>query len=90
MSNLRFVNAEESLEFDESVPLKDMVDYVTFGCRSGKCGMCMVRVEEGAHNMSPRTEKEERLFALLEISDPAMRLACQSRAHGDVVLYEVN
>jgi hypothetical protein len=33
---------------------------------------------------------EERLFALLEEDDPAIRLACQSRVHGDTVLFEIN
>jgi ferredoxin len=44
----------------------------------------------GAENLSPRTPREERLFELLEITDPDVRLACQSRAHGDCVLFEIN
>jgi ferredoxin len=88
--NLRFVNAEETVSFDGDVELKEMGDFITFGCRSGKCGICSVRVVSGAENMSPRTSNEERLFALLEETDPAVRLACQSRVHGDAVLFEIN
>jgi ferredoxin len=87
---LKFINAEETVSFDAAVDLRDMTDYITFGCRSGKCGICAVRVVSGAENLSPRTPREERLFELLEITDPDVRLACQSRAHGDCVLFEIN
>ncbi|MFJ8627128.1 2Fe-2S iron-sulfur cluster-binding protein [Kitasatospora sp. NPDC093550] len=90
MPNLKFVNAEESVDFEGHVDLKEMGDYITFGCRSGKCGICAVRVVSGGDNLSPRTPNEERLFELLEMDDPAVRLACQSRAHGDAVLFEIN
>ncbi|CAO5248746.1 2Fe-2S iron-sulfur cluster-binding protein [Frankia sp. AgKG'84/4] len=90
MPSLRFVNADEKVDFDDYVDLKDMREFVTFGCRGGRCGICAVRVLSGGENLSPRTPREERLFELLGEDDPAMRLACQSRAYGDTVLVEIN
>ena len=90
MPSVRFVNAEEVVEFEGHVDLIEMDDFIAFGCRSGKCGMCAVRVVRGDDNLSPRTQNEERLFVLLGVGDPAVRLACQSRAYGDVVLFEIN
>jgi ferredoxin len=87
---VRFINAEETVSFDGHVDLKELTDFITFGCRSGKCGICAVRVVSGGENVSPKTVNEERLFALLEEDDPAIRLACQSRVHGDTVLFEIN
>ena len=90
MPSLRFVNAEEVVQFEGHVDLVEMDDFIAFGCRSGKCGMCAVRVMSGGGSLSPITQNEERLFALLGVDDPAIRLACQSRAHGDMVLLEIN
>ena len=90
MPNLRFVNAGEMINFDGHIDLKEMGEFITFGCRSGKCGICAVRVVSGGDNLSPVTSNEKRLFTLLGEDDPAIRLACQSRAHGDAVLFEIN
>jgi ferredoxin len=90
MPTLSFVNADVTVDFDGSVALLDMEDYIMFGCKSGNCGTCAVRVVSGAENMSARTEKEERLFALIGKENPLTRLACQCRVLGNVVLLEVN
>ncbi|CUU59667.1 ferredoxin [Frankia sp. CcI49] len=90
MPSLKFVNADETVEFDGCVELIEMDDIITFGCRSGRCGICVVRIVSGGENLSPRTAREERLFGLLGEESPAMRLACQSRAYGDAVLDEIN
>jgi ferredoxin len=66
-----------------------MGDFITFGCRSGRCGVCAIRVLSGGDTLSPRTAKEEQLLAMLGVEDPAVRLACQSRAHGDIELVEI-
>ena len=56
---------------------------LTFGCRTGSCGTCRVRVAEGlTHCSTPGPE--ERAF-LLELGAPHdERLACQVRVNGDV------
>ncbi|MCM3884207.1 2Fe-2S iron-sulfur cluster-binding protein [Frankia sp. R82] len=90
MPTLRFLSADEKVDFDDYVDLTEMDDIITFGCRSGRCGICAVRIVSGAENLSPRTSREESLFDLLGEDSPTMRLACQSRAYGDAVLDEVN
>jgi ferredoxin len=56
---------------------------ITFGCRSGSCGTCRVRVDRGLERCSPMTA-EERDF-LAGLNAPAdQRLACQVTVQGDV------
>lgn len=56
---------------------------LTFGCRTGSCGTCRVRVAEGlAHCSTPGAE--ERAFLLELGAPPDERLACQVRVNGDV------
>ena len=50
-----------------------------------RCSTCRVLVSEGLENIRPRNEKEARLAAIKGFS-PEVRLACQSRAIGDVKL----
>lgn len=56
---------------------------LTFGCGSGSCGTCRVRVTQGLDHCSP-AEPEERDF-LADLDAPAdHRLACQLHVQGDV------
>jgi ferredoxin len=56
---------------------------LTFGCRTGSCGTCRVRVAEGLrHCSTPGAEEREFLLALGAPADE--RLACQVRVQGDV------
>lgn len=45
----------------------------------GTCGLCLVRVTEGADQLDPPTENEEILRQANAIHDPAVRLACHLR-----------
>ena len=58
---------------------------ILFGCRDGACGACMIRVKEGADNLSPM-EPDERDFLETMAASPDERLACQCRVRGDVVV----
>ena len=56
---------------------------ITFGCRSGSCGTCRVRIRRGMAHCSAMAP-EERDF-LLGLGVPAdQRLACQVSVLGDV------
>ncbi|MGU5963350.1 2Fe-2S iron-sulfur cluster-binding protein [Klebsiella aerogenes] len=50
-----------------------------FGCKTGNCGLCRVKVLSGMENITGKTLKEKRLFKLLGIEDQTMRLACQCK-----------
>jgi ferredoxin len=56
---------------------------ITFGCRTGSCGTCRVRVVEGLSNCS-EAGPEERDFLQGLDAPPDQRLACQVCVHGDV------
>jgi ferredoxin len=58
---------------------------ITFGCRTGSCGTCRVRVAEGlAHCSDPAPEERDFLKGLAAPAD--QRLACQVTVHGDVAI----
>ncbi|MBK7293930.1 MAG: (2Fe-2S)-binding protein [Holophagaceae bacterium] len=58
---------------------------ITFGCRTGSCGTCRVRVAEGlAHCSEPGPEERDFLKGLDAPAD--QRLACQVTVHGDVAI----
>lgn len=49
----------------------------------GQCGTCVVEVLEGAENLSPRTEVENRK---LRKKPDNYRLACQTLVNGPVIV----
>jgi ferredoxin len=56
---------------------------ITFGCRSGSCGTCRIRILAGL-GQCPPPAPEERDF-LLGLGAPTdHRLACQVRVEGDL------
>lgn len=58
---------------------------ITFGCRTGTCGTCRVRVTEGlSHCSEPSPEERDFLKALG--AEPDQRLACQVLVQGDVTI----
>jgi ferredoxin len=58
---------------------------ITFGCRSGSCGTCRIRIREGLdHASPPSTEERDFLDAMGAPADH--RLACQVRVEGDMSL----
>jgi ferredoxin len=82
---VRFLPEDLLVEAPWDTPLQDIADAagadLTFGCRSGSCGTCRVRVREGLDGCTPMTP-EERDY-LRGIDAPAdHRLACQVRVRG--------
>ena len=53
-----------------------------------RCSTCLVAVLEGLENCTPRTDSEQAVADHLKFK-PMMRLACQTRATGPVVLRRV-
>jgi ferredoxin len=75
------------VEAPTGTPLPDIADAsgadITFGCRSGSCGTCRVRVVRGSEHCSPMTAEERDFLAGLEGATD-QRLACQLAVLGDV------
>jgi len=77
------------VEAPADTPLQRIADTagadITFGCRTGSCGTCRVRVIEGFANCSePGPEERDFLAGLDAPAD--QRLACQVTVHGDVAI----
>ena len=69
----------EIFQKDSSLPMK-------FGCRRGECGVCAIRVDKGADNLSKCTSQEKATLGKKGLCDPNHRLACQCAVNGDVCL----
>jgi len=58
---------------------------ITFGCRTGSCGTCRVRITKGLEHCSePGAEERDFLKGLNAPAD--QRLACQVCLNGDVAI----
>jgi len=82
-----FVLDDLEVEIPTGTPLTDVVAAagadVTFGCQSGTCGTCRVRIVKGGENLSIPTPEERDFLSALEAT-PDERLGCQFRIYGDV------
>jgi ferredoxin len=54
---------------------------VLFGCRTGICGTCVVRVKG---DISPPNDEEKEVLAIIADGDPEARLACQIDLNSDI------
>lgn len=78
------VDAQSGTEFTElkdvhpDLPLK-------FGCRTGHCGICAIRILEGKKNLSKQADKELQTLESKGLND-SFRLACQCAFNGPVVI----
>jgi ferredoxin len=73
------------VELAEGAALSEHLDVrnspLLFGCRTGICGTCLIRVE-GA--LPPASMEERELVDMLAPGDPHARLGCQIRLVGDI------
>lgn len=85
---LRFKDAS-SITVVEGELLSESLDImnapILFGCRTGICATCLVRVIAGQDSLPPVSEDEAEVLEI-ETEDPNCRLACQLRLLGDVTL----
>ena len=54
---------------------------ITYGCREGECGSCMIRVVSGMENMSERSVLEDKVLQE-NMAGRNHRLACQAQVLG--------
>jgi ferredoxin len=89
MVKVHFLLEDLLVEAPMGTPLQRIADAagadITFGCRTGSCGTCRVRVAEGLANCSePGSEERDFLEGLDAPRD--QRLACQVTVQGDVAI----
>ena len=86
---VHFATEDLLVEAPAGTPLQEIADAagadITFGCRSGSCGTCRVRIIQGLeHASAPTAEERDFLSAMDAPADH--RLACQVRVDGDLDL----
>jgi ferredoxin len=89
MVRVHFLLEDLVVEAPASTSLQRIADAagadITFGCRTGSCGTCRVRIAGGqSHCSEPGTEERDFLAGL--DAPPDHRLACQVTVHGDVAI----
>ena len=80
MAKLKYKKKEIDISDNEQIRESCKSFGVDFGCNSGSCGTCMIKVIKGQKNFSELTEMEKR-FGL----DENNRLACQCRIKKGIV-----
>lgn len=58
---------------------------IVYGCREGDCGTCMMRVQEGWHNLTEPSVLEEKVLKE-NMASRHDRLACQAQIIGDCTI----
>lgn len=80
----------ESIQVAEGENLSESMDVtnspILFGCRTGICATCLVRVVDGMAALPPMDEDEEEVLDIYAEDQPNCRLACQLHLKGDVTL----
>lgn len=89
MPKVTITTDDMTIEVKEGYQLIDMCEdhdtSILFGCRDGACGACMVKVLDGAENLS-KMEDDEKDFLETMAAEDNERLACQCKVTGDVTL----
>jgi len=90
MPKVTFKNTGASVEVPVGTALKDVTKKnnwsVAYGCEDGMCGTCMVKVAEGAANLSPMEDKEKDTLSAMGLDLGTYRLCCQCKISGDCTI----
>jgi ferredoxin len=88
-ARVRFLPEDLLVEAPCGTPLQAIADAagadITFGCRSGSCGTCRIRVLAGLEHCSAMGPEERDFLAGLDAPGDH-RLACQVTVEGDMDL----
>ena len=70
----KIIFEEQEAEINDGDPIQESCEQlgIPFGCASGVCGVCTVKVIEGMENLNPRCQEEDDL----ELEE-GERLACR-------------
>jgi|GEM_PF-749133 ferredoxin len=63
--------------------LEKQTDGIEYDCREADCGICIIRVHQGADHISPPTPAEADFLKAMRAEDNE-RLACQCRVFGNI------
>ncbi len=87
MHKITITTDDKTIEVRDQYPMIDMSEEhdtsILFGCRDGACGACMIKVIDGAENLTSMGDDEKDFLATMA-AEPEERLACQCKVLGDV------
>ena len=87
MARIHFLLEDLLVEAPDGTSLQAIADAtgadITFGCRTGSCGTCRVRITRGLEACSEPTPEERDFLAGLAAPE-GERLACQVKVRGDI------
>lgn len=58
---------------------------ITYGCREGECGTCLMTIVSGMENMSERSVLEDKVLKEI-LASRQQRLACQAQVLGGEIV----
>lgn len=88
--NIDFVEkAFPNIELEENSELSTKLTVqnspILFGCRTGICGTCLIKIHsESPHPLHPRTANEEEFLEGLFPGETSLRLACQIKLNTNI------
>lgn len=86
MPTLTFLNNPQSIELPQDASLQECDSVLSFGCRAGACGACVIEITDGIKNLSIMENDEKDFLEFLGLNDGAHRLACQCTILGNVTI----
>jgi ferredoxin len=85
---VNFTNGD-NIQIEEGTLLSEGLDItsspILFGCRTGICATCLVKVHSGSEYLPPLTEDEQEVIEL-STEEKDCRLACCLSLKGDITL----
>ncbi len=83
---IHFVLEDMDVEAPAGTSFQEIVDScgadVTFGCRTGTCGTCRIKIENGIENISPMDREEKDFLQSIDAKNDE-RLGCQIKINGN-------
>lgn len=86
MPTISFLNEDQVLELPKGASLQECDSVLSFGCRGGVCGACVIEVADGMKNLSIMERDEKDFLTFLGLNDDLHRLACQCTILGSVTI----
>ena len=86
MPTITFLSSTQSLELPKGASLQECDSVLSFGCRSGACGACVIEVADGMNNLSIMSRDEKDFLEFLGLNNGVHRLACQCAILGSVTI----
>jgi ferredoxin len=84
MFKVKIMEIEETFLVNDGTSLTELDDIIPFGCRSGACGACVIKILSERSNFGFVEECERDFLLGLGFNVEEHRLACQCKVKGDL------